>query len=45
MGLVQPYNMNFDYKSKDIWVADLAGYIIEITGLNNPEEAAGYPLH
>lgn len=38
VGLVQPYNMNFDYKSKDIWVADLAGYITEITGLNNPKE-------
>jgi len=37
-GLVQPYNMNFDYKSKDIWVADLAGYIVEITGLNNPKK-------
>lgn len=37
-GLVQPYNMNFDYKSKDIWVADLAGYIVEISGLNNPKK-------
>jgi hypothetical protein len=27
-------NMNFDFKAKDLWVADAAGYIVEITGLN-----------
>ncbi len=30
----QPVNMNFDFKAKDLWVADAAGYIVEITGLN-----------
>ena len=37
-GLVQPYNMNFDYKGKDIWVADLGGYIVELVGINNPKK-------
>ncbi len=26
-GYVQPLNMNFDYKGKDLWVADIAGYV------------------
>jgi hypothetical protein len=34
VGLVQPYNMNFDYKGKEIWVADLAGYIVELANIN-----------
>jgi len=34
----QPVNMNFDFKAKDLWVADAAGYIVEITGLNNPKK-------
>jgi hypothetical protein len=34
----QPVNMNFDHKAKDLWVADATGYIVEITGLNNPKK-------
>jgi hypothetical protein len=33
-----PINMNFDHKSKDIWVADATGYIVEITSPNNPKK-------
>jgi len=29
-GFVQPLNMNFDYHGKDLWVADLGGYIDEV---------------
>lgn len=31
-------NMNFDHKSKDIWVADTTGYIVEVSDLTNKKK-------